>query len=360
MLFVSFVPVLYIGIAFGVFEKVMEQRSNVPAIVQTLEKFAHAKNFQEIQDEIVRRLNETDYLSEQEVNEARQQLRTLGQVGGLAKEEFKQKLKDYEDRYHIAPELFARSQIPGFFRILPDAEMKSLASDEPRLARRRIWCWLLMIFFSYPQGALMLILIGLIAPPLISRDLRSRAILLYFSRPISRLEYLIGKVAIPATFLVLITALPGIVLYAVGVLLSPGVYVIADTWDMPFRILAASAVLIIPTSLLAMMYSSLTHESRFATFAWFATWGLGGGAYLVAYLTNVAQNGPDDIKALTEGLDSRWSMLSIYNTVGRVQEWIFGMFPENQSVFPLIMLLVGISVVSFVVLMRRIQSPINA
>ena len=82
-----------------------------------------------------------------------------------------------------------------------------------------IWSLLLMAFFRYPQGLLMVLLVGMIAPSLISLDLRSRAFLLYFSRPITPLEYVFGKALVIWTYLAAVTTLPALVLYVLGVLL---------------------------------------------------------------------------------------------------------------------------------------------
>ena len=336
MLFISFLPVVYIGTAFFFFEKFMEDQSKTRQATDVIRSMRE-------------RLLEDESIPLEIREELAQQL-PEGPDDERIPEELRQQIDE------ILNSQISRRDLPEPLRGLPNVEavMKSLATEDSRVARHTTWCWMLMTFFRYPQGVLMLIMIGLIVPPLIARDLRSRAILIYFSRPIGRLEYLLGKVAIPATFLALITALPGMILYLFGVLLSPGFFVIADTWDIPFRIMAATAVLIIPTSLLALMYSSLTYESRFATFAWFATWGLGGGAYVVAYFTQVDMDSP----SIPE-ISPNWSMLSIYNTVGKVQEWIFGLEPSFTRVAPLVGLLLAISLFSLVILMRRVHAPIN-
>ena len=58
-----------------------------------------------------------------------------------------------------------------------------------------MWSWLLYTFLRYPQGGIMVLMVGIIAPPLISQDVRSRAFLLYFSRPLARWQYALGKLA---------------------------------------------------------------------------------------------------------------------------------------------------------------------
>jgi hypothetical protein len=213
---------------------------------------------------------------------------------------------------------------------------------DPNKARHQVWALLLMGFFRYPQGVLMVMLVGLIAPSLISQDFRSRAFLLYFSRPITPIDYVLGKGAIVAAYLSAITLLPALLLYAVGVMLSPDVSVLWATWDLPLRIVLASVALTIPTTALALFLSSMTTESRYAGFAWFAIWVMGWVAY--ANLMRI-------------GAGPQWSMLSLYHLLGRVQLWIFGLPAADVSAAAFMLLLV--TIVSVIVLMSRISAPMR-
>ena len=73
-------------------------------------------------------------------------------------------------------------------------------------------------------------------PPLISQDIRSRAFLLYFSRPLTRMEYLVGKTASLWAYLAMITAVPALSLYAIGVVLSPNLSVVSPRGICPFEL----------------------------------------------------------------------------------------------------------------------------
>ena len=81
----------------------------------------------------------------------------------------------------------------------PTPEMQwirdAVESENVDESRHAVWAWLLQSFFRYPQAVLMVMVVGVISPPLISQDIRSRAFLLYFSRPLTRAEYLFGKLA---------------------------------------------------------------------------------------------------------------------------------------------------------------------
>lgn len=252
--------------------------------------------------------------------------------------------------------------IENQFPMLPNVDRlaESIRDGDDSVLRNTVWNWLLMSFFRYPQATLLLFLLGFIAPGLISRDVRSRAFLLYFSRPIGRLEYVIGKIAITSFYIVMITTLPALFLYLLAVALSPDLTVIFSTWDIPLRILLASVFLVVPTASLALMLSSLTHESRFASFAWFAVWALGHGAWFAILISQSIrlQAAPFDSEVLNSTMVQISSVLSLYNNLGSIQNWIFG-FSTLSEALPGVIALAVITVFSLVVLFRRVSAPIR-
>lgn len=197
-------------------------------------------------------------------------------------------------------------------------------TEAPATQRHLAWSHMLLWYFRYPQALWIVIVIGLVAPKLISYDLRSRGYLLYLSRPLSPMSYVFGKACVLFFLLAMITTFPAIAVYSIGLLLSndPGAFM--QTWDIPFRILLATAVLVLPTSAVALAFSSLTQESRFAAFAWFAIWIVGWVTYLV--LTGSAMFNSDDILKLQQ----RWLLVSPYHVLGHLQEEIFGLLPDEK------------------------------
>jgi ABC-2 type transport system permease protein len=206
------------------------------------------------------------------------------------------------------------------FNINVDEVLKS-----PEETRHVAWSFMLFAFFRYPQTFGMVVILGLVSPRLISYDLRSRGYLLYLSRPLTPLEYVWGKACVLFFLLAMITTVPALVVYSVGILLSSSPEAILQTWDLPLRILVASLTLMLPTSAVALAFSSLTQESRFAGFAWFATWILTTITYgVLTSLTFVRGQGDETI--LTE----RWMLVSPYQTLGHLQETVFGLTPESR------------------------------
>ncbi len=241
-----------------------------------------------------------------------------------------------------------------------EAVTTAFANNDFSSGRHAVWAWLLQTFFRYPQAVFLVLIVGLVAPPLISQDIRSRAFLLYFSRPLTRTEYLLGKLGTLWAFLGLISVGPALVLYVMGVFLSPNLNVVVATWDLPLRIIAASIVLILPTSALALCLSSMTQESRYAGFSWFAIWILGWftyGALSSAEAMNAGARFQRD--GAIQVHQSVWTHLSLYHTLGRVQSWVFGFSGFNEARFSIAILL-AITIVALAITFRRISAPMRA
>ncbi len=110
--------------------------------------------------------------------------------------------------------------------------------------------------FIKVQGAFAFILTVLVAPPLISRDLSNNALPLYLCRPLSRTEYVLGKMAVVVFMLSLITWVPGLLIFFFQASLSGIGWLWANLW-MIWAIFFGSMVWIILLSLLALAVSSL-------------------------------------------------------------------------------------------------------
>jgi len=215
--------------------------------------------------------------------------------------------------------------------------------------RHLFWSSLLLTLYQRSQAMMLIPVVGMIAPPLISQDMRSRAFLLYFSRPISRVQYVLGKAATVVLYLLLISFLPGILLYLTGVLLSPDISIVLHTWDIPLRIVVVSLVMIIPTTALALMLSSLTTESRFASFAWFSVWIFGVFSYWViaSFSGSISDRSPLE-------------MLSLYHVIYEVQGWLLDVNQETVvDPGPRLALLVMLTLVSLAILFRRVSAPMR-
>lgn len=282
-----------------------------------------------------------------------------------------------------------------------DLVVEALMKEDLQEGRHLMWSWLLSSFLRVPQAVMAMLVIGMIAPPLIARDVRTRAFLMYFSKPIGRMEYIVGKMMVVSTYLLFITTIPALGCYLFGVALSSDLSVLADTWDLPFRIVLASLIFIVPSVSVALMFSSLTSESRFAAFAWFAFWGLGFIAWNVTYgvmsdearrtasaqqvhqrshpelqqwrheeMRRTAQSlgfADDDqrqmetrmAQARKEIAKHPMSLVSLYDTLVRLQRWVFGLETQWSAVVPSMIVTVSVTLFAWIVLFRNVSAPIR-
>ena len=110
--------------------------------------------------------------------------------------------------------------------------------------------------FIEVQGAFAFVLTVLVAPPLISRDLANNALPLYLCRPLSRTEYVLGKMAVMVFLLSWVTWIPGLLIFFFQASLGGLEWLLANLW-MIQAIFIASMVWIIVLSLIALAVSAL-------------------------------------------------------------------------------------------------------
>lgn len=104
---------------------------------------------------------------------------------------------------------------------------------------------------------------------LIASDLRTGAILVYLSRPLTRRDYVAGKLGVLVCLGLFVTLGPALLLYVVGLALAPEQYLKLELWWIGPAILAHSLVLVLPLGLLALASSSLTRRPIVAGLGFF-------------------------------------------------------------------------------------------
>jgi ABC-2 type transport system permease protein len=110
--------------------------------------------------------------------------------------------------------------------------------------------------FVSVQGAFAFILAVIVAPPLISRDLANNALPLYLCRPLTRVEYVLGKMAVVGFLLSCVTWIPGLLVFLLQASLAGGGWIWSNLW-MVGPIVFGSMVWIVLLSLIALAISSL-------------------------------------------------------------------------------------------------------
>jgi hypothetical protein len=102
------------------------------------------------------------------------------------------------------------------------------------------------------------------ASGLVANDLRTGAILVDRSRPLTRRDYVAGKLLVPLLLNLAVTLVPALVLYLAGLALAPEQYLKWDLlWIAPAIVVHAVTVSLV-VSLLILAVSSLSHSARVA------------------------------------------------------------------------------------------------
>ena len=123
--------------------------------------------------------------------------------------------------------------------------------------------FLLQVFMFAP------VVVALTAGPLIAEDRRARAMPLYFSRPIRHWHYLAGKYLASLSFLLMITVLPPIGMFAVEMSNSPDQGILLDRLALLARGCVPGVLISVLLATVGLAISSLVERTNTATIAIF-------------------------------------------------------------------------------------------
>jgi ABC-2 type transport system permease protein len=141
----------------------------------------------------------------------------------------------------------------------------------PRDYRVEIWTLCFHYFLSLELWFSM-VLVLLVGPNLISQDLRYNALPLYFSRPLRRTDYFLGKLGIITVLLSAVIIVPAVVAYALGLLFSLDITIIRDTSRILLASIVYGLVIAVSAGTLMLALSSLTRNSRYVALLWMGIW----------------------------------------------------------------------------------------
>ena len=236
--------------------------------------------------------------------------------------------------------------------------------EDPALIRSAVWTMVFGYFGAYFQLGLAGLVAAVAGPPLVANDLRTRAFLIYFARPISRLDYVIGKAGVLIALLGLVTLVPSLVLYVLSILFSPSFATIAQTLPVAGSIVLATLGTIMPAALVLLVLSSLTTQPRFATITWFVVCLFGPLAHEILQQTRgLRDNGWTFLISLPHTIST--FQLGLYDVEGRTEDlalqgdlgdMIGGLTTTDSTLRAGIWLFI-ISVACVLILLRRVDSP---
>ncbi|NOR21978.1 MAG: ABC transporter permease subunit [Candidatus Aminicenantes bacterium] len=128
---------------------------------------------------------------------------------------------------------------------------------------------------------IMLMIVILCGASLISDDLKHNSLQLYFSRPIKKKDYLLGKIAVIVFFLFIITLIPGLVFFIMKLVFSGSLkFFLSYPW-LPLSIIGYSFIVTGFFSFYALLLSSLSKNRRLVAILIFGIYFLSDIIYLI-------------------------------------------------------------------------------
>jgi ABC-2 type transport system permease protein len=196
-------------------------------------------------------------------------------------------------------------------------------------------------FFDYQSPFVFFITIW-VGAGLIANDKRANALQIYLSKPLTRTEYVAGKLSILVVFLLLVTWVPAMLLLLLHMAFQGNFdFIRANLLLLP-AITLYSFVYVLLVSFAMLALSSLSNSSRFVAVLYAGAIFFTSAIYLVLY-------------AVTGKTTFSW--IAPGGNLGQVGNVIFRMkplYPDTPWPVSLLMV-VGIVAVSIVVLERRVR-----
>jgi ABC-type transport system involved in multi-copper enzyme maturation permease subunit len=129
-------------------------------------------------------------------------------------------------------------------------------------------------------SVILMFLSATVGSSLISRDMKYNALLMYFSRAITRADYLAGKFLTLILFLLFVTFVPGLLLFAGSLGMASETLTVGDHARDLLGIFLHSIVLVVPMASASLAFSSLTKRPYVAAILWatlfFSSWIFSG------------------------------------------------------------------------------------
>ena len=176
---------------------------------------------------------------------------------------------------------------------------------------------------------------------LIAADRRANALQVYLSKPLLRIEYIAGKLAILATFLLFVTAVPGLLLLVMQISFAGNLDFVRNNLHVIPALILASLVYVIVSSFAMLALSSLSKSTRYVAIMYAGVMFFTNAIFGVLYgITN----------------SSRMAWISVGANLENLMDVMFRQTPRYETpVIVSILVLLGVIAVSISVLERRVR-----
>jgi ABC-2 type transport system permease protein len=176
---------------------------------------------------------------------------------------------------------------------------------------------------------------------LIANDRRANALQIYLSKPLMRSEYILGKLAVLFTFLVLVTLVPALLLLLLKVLFDGSFLFLKNNLFLIPAITVGSLVQVIVASMTMLALSSLSKSARYVGILYVGITFFTSAMFAALY-------------AITGS--SRVAWISVGADVTQVVDVVFRVKPHYTTPWQVsLLVLLGLVAVSISVLERRVR-----
>jgi ABC-type transport system involved in multi-copper enzyme maturation permease subunit len=201
-------------------------------------------------------------------------------------------------------------------------------------------------FATYFTNDSLLFLIVLVvafgAGGLIADDLKHNSLQLYFSRPLQKKDYLLGKMSVVAFFVLILTVLPGLVLIIFKLIFAGSFKFFLQYPWLPLSVIGCSALLTVFFAFYVLLLSALSKNARYVFIMIFGVYIFSN--VLFGILQSIFRT-------------PYMALFSVSANLQQVGAFVFGQkLPHDVPAVWSFAVLAGICALSAVVLNRRIRS----
>ncbi|MGB3863841.1 MAG: ABC transporter permease subunit [Candidatus Aminicenantaceae bacterium] len=188
---------------------------------------------------------------------------------------------------------------------------------------------------------MMVMLLVFCGAGLISDDLKFNSLQLYFSRPITKRDYFLGKASVIVFFLLIVTLLPGLVFILMKLVFSASFEFLSAYPLLPFSVIGYSLLVTIFFSFYGLFLSSVNKNRRYVAILIF-------GLYIFS----------DVLYGIFYGIfrDEYFALLSIKENLKQAGAFLFDQkLPHDTPWFLSFVIIVGFCVLGAYVLKKKIR-----
>lgn len=199
------------------------------------------------------------------------------------------------------------------------------------------------LIFMRVQAVFSIFIAIFAGPGLIAPDLSNNALQLYFSRPLSRAEYVFSRMAVLLGMLSLVSWIPGIILFSIQSAMAGGNWFIQN-WNLGLGIFTGQLIWIGLVSLVAMAGSAYVRRKVMAE----------------AFILGIIFILPAVTKIFNTLFNVEWA--SLFNpvlVVNQIWRWLLGAAPEPGPGALQSFLAVIVMIVILLTVLRRKLRPVE-